>query len=256
MTPIEAAAAAVRNELAKMAHDPKEIARLAVKTYLEAATTQLASTGEHAMEDFFTITSDDRKMESLDTRVPALFSGASEPQANNVVIPMALDCPVSKEQPYIAFNLCGTAAYANAQKSEQEAREAKHNFSTNALLKLIQEEQAQPTITVKVEPATVPAPAEPVRLEVPWVSDKPLPSVSESEVIIWLYKTLSDYGHIDDNDVLDLSRTADEQGLDSIDVLELVLSAEEEYLIEVPDVELDRVATLHDFVNMIVNLRK
>lgn len=267
MTPIEAATIAVRGELNKMAHDPKEIARLAVKAYLEAATGQLASTGEHATEDFFTtrvvsteeLNSTPREYVFPNApripRLPAVFCNGSPEQANNEVQVTTFTIPTSPGVQAMNVDVCEVPAPQAFQPIAAPAPEPDKNCWTASLLKLIEEDASKPALIPSVFMDLETHPAEPFSMSYTLTEQPKQPPILESEVIVWLYKELVEMQHLNDNDVLDLSRTADGAGLDSLDVVELVIAAEEAFGIEISDAAIDTAHNLHDMVRTIVNLR-
>ena len=265
MTPIEAATTAVRTELGKMAHDPREIARKAVKAFLQAEIDwKLSSTGEHALEDTLyqvaSRLSDDTRPMSFNyqpviPRVPPPILGTNIPQANNEVQVTPAETSITGPSPFITAINWTTPGRLYPPVTPPPAPVANKNCWTAALLDKIKDDEPTLIPSVFTDLPRHPDPDEDVVLVFETSDDDILTPVLESEVILWLYKELVDMGFLRDNDVLDLSLTAEAAGLDSLDAVELVISAEYAFTIEISDEAIDAAQTLHDIVTTIVTLR-
>ena len=256
MTPIEAATNAVRTELGKMAHDPREIARKAVKAFLQAEIDwKLSSTGEHAIEDFFEVAPAAHSYQPAIPRVPPAILGTNIPQANNEVQVTSAETAITGPSPFITATTWTTPGRVYPPQPNQLALPPEKNCWTAALLDKIKADEPTLIPSVFTDLPRHPDPDEDVVLVFETSDEDILTPVLESEVIVWLYKTLVEWEFLRDNDVLDLSHTCDEAGLDSLDVVELVIAAETHFNIEISDDDYDALGTVHDFVTTIVQRR-
>lgn len=251
-TSIEAATNAVRIELNKMAHDPKEIARKAIQAFLQAEIKLLDSTGEHATEDFFagpiglTFPNEPRI-----PRLPAVFCNGSPPEANNVVQTTQAPQTYYSAGKSTAFSIQSLPKSIPVNLEPLSQPEAEHNFRTSELLKIIEGEGdkkafAAPTVAAGLTQMATPG---------VYINERPTPEIDldtlDHKVVTWLYRTLNDFDALHDNQVLELTRTPAEYGLDSLDEVEIVMMAEEEFDIELADDLIVNVETFYDLIQII-----
>jgi acyl carrier protein len=62
---------------------------------------------------------------------------------------------------------------------------------------------------------------------------------------------MSEQFDIEEDDITAETKIADDLGADSLDVVDLLMSIEDEFEIEIPDEEIDNIATVGDLVSYI-----